>query len=118
MPEGQDLPDPNPLSGSADDALDAGIAENLMGANDTTVPLDEQHLAVPIYQPKGRRAAASWDETEIKRVAHRDSSGHPTGLAATGLAWRLRGVRRRTFQPPAARRAMMHTALSATRRTV
>ena len=60
MPEGQDLPDPNPLSGSADDALDAGIAENLMGANDTTVPLDEQHLAVPIYQPKGRRAAASF----------------------------------------------------------
>jgi len=60
MPEGQDLPDPNPLSGSADDALDAGIAENLMGASDTTVPLDEQQLAVPIYQPKGRRAAASF----------------------------------------------------------
>jgi DHA1 family tetracycline resistance protein-like MFS transporter len=61
MPEGQDLPDQNPLPGpSADEALDAGIAENLMGASDTTVPLDEQQLAVPIYQPKGRRAAASF----------------------------------------------------------
>jgi DHA1 family tetracycline resistance protein-like MFS transporter len=60
MPQGDNLPDRDPNTGAAGNALDAGIAENLMGASDTSVPLDEQQLGVPIYQPKGRRAAASF----------------------------------------------------------
>ncbi len=54
---GEDSANSNP---GTSDALNAGIAENLMGTGDATVPLDEQDLAVPIYQPKGRRAAASF----------------------------------------------------------
>jgi DHA1 family tetracycline resistance protein-like MFS transporter len=61
MPQNDNLPDRNALGAAPDsDALQAGIAENLMGAGDATVPLDEQQLAVPIYQPRGRRAAASF----------------------------------------------------------
>src|SRR5271166_2558725 len=62
MPQSDNLPEPSPIPGSptGSDALDAGIAENLMGASDASVPLDEQQLGVPIYQPKGRRAAASF----------------------------------------------------------
>jgi DHA1 family tetracycline resistance protein-like MFS transporter len=65
MPQSPDPPDQNAPQGAgvaahAQDALDAGIAENLMGAGDASAPLDEQQLAVPIYQPKGRRAAASF----------------------------------------------------------
>jgi DHA1 family tetracycline resistance protein-like MFS transporter len=44
----------------ADGALDAGIAENLAGTGDPSVALPEQDFAVPIYQPAGRRAAASF----------------------------------------------------------
>lgn len=54
---GEDSANSNP---GTSDALNAGIAENLMGTGDATVPLDERDLAVPIYQPKGRRAAASF----------------------------------------------------------
>jgi DHA1 family tetracycline resistance protein-like MFS transporter len=54
---GEDSANSNP---GTSDALNAGIAENLMGTGDATVPLDEQDLAVPVYQPKGRRAAASF----------------------------------------------------------
>jgi DHA1 family tetracycline resistance protein-like MFS transporter len=57
MPVSEIPPDPR---SSPSDALDAGIAENLMGTGDATVPLDQQQLAVPVYQPKGRRAAASF----------------------------------------------------------
>jgi DHA1 family tetracycline resistance protein-like MFS transporter len=61
MPQNDNLPDRNALGAAPDsDALQAGIAENLMGTGDATVPLDEQQLAVPIYQPRGRRAAASF----------------------------------------------------------
>jgi DHA1 family tetracycline resistance protein-like MFS transporter len=44
---------------NSDDALDAGIAENLV-ATSAGVDLPEQDFAVPIYQPAGRRAAASF----------------------------------------------------------
>jgi DHA1 family tetracycline resistance protein-like MFS transporter len=57
MPASEIPPDPGT---SSSDALDAGIAENLMGTGDAAVPLDQQQLAVPVYQPKGRRAAASF----------------------------------------------------------
>jgi MFS transporter, DHA1 family, tetracycline resistance protein len=60
MPQSENLPDRNAPRPTAGSALDAGIAENLMGSGDASVPLDEQQLAVPIYQPKGRRAAASF----------------------------------------------------------
>jgi DHA1 family tetracycline resistance protein-like MFS transporter len=62
MPQSDNLPDRNALGAAPDSdaALQAGIAENLMGTGDATVPLDEQQLAVPIYQPRGRRAAASF----------------------------------------------------------
>ena len=62
MPQNDNLPDRNALGAAPDSdaALQAGIAENLMGTGDATVPLDEQQLAVPIYQPRGRRAAASF----------------------------------------------------------
>jgi hypothetical protein len=49
MPSGDNPSDPTPLGASPpSSALDAGIAENLMGTGDATVPLDEQQLAVPI----------------------------------------------------------------------
>jgi DHA1 family tetracycline resistance protein-like MFS transporter len=48
----------NPKS-SANDSLDAGIAENIIGTA-PGIELPEQDFAVPIYQPPGRRAAASF----------------------------------------------------------
>ena len=47
---------PNPSSG---DALNAGVAENLV-ATAPGIDLPEADFAVPIYQPPGRRAAASF----------------------------------------------------------
>jgi DHA1 family tetracycline resistance protein-like MFS transporter len=46
-------------STAADDALSAGVAENLV-ATAPGIELPEQDFAVPVYQPKGRRAAASF----------------------------------------------------------
>jgi DHA1 family tetracycline resistance protein-like MFS transporter len=46
-------------SPSSDDALDVGIAENLVGSA-STIELPEADFAVPVSQPKGRRAAASF----------------------------------------------------------
>jgi len=46
----------NPNSGP-EDALNAGIAENLAASG---AELPEADFAVPVYQPKGRRAAASF----------------------------------------------------------
>ena len=61
MPQSDNLPDRNALGAAADsDVLQTGIAENLMATGDAAVPLDEQQLSVPIYQPRGRRAAASF----------------------------------------------------------
>jgi MFS transporter, DHA1 family, tetracycline resistance protein len=47
------------LKPGADEALSAGIAENLVPTA-PAVDLPEQDFAVPIYQPAGRRAAASF----------------------------------------------------------
>ncbi len=47
---------PNPGTG---DPLDAGIAENIISSA-PGIDLPEQDFAVPIYQPPGRRAAASF----------------------------------------------------------
>jgi DHA1 family tetracycline resistance protein-like MFS transporter len=60
MPQSDNAPNPNAQRQSAGDALNAGVAENLMGVGDATVSVDEQQLAVPLYQPPGRRAAASF----------------------------------------------------------
>src|ERR1035437_1118383 len=47
------------LSSGPGDALDAGIAENLV-ATASPVDLPEADYAVPIYMPPGRRAAAAF----------------------------------------------------------
>jgi DHA1 family tetracycline resistance protein-like MFS transporter len=47
------------LKPSTDEALNASIAENLV-ATGPTLDLPEADFAVPIYQPPGRRAAASF----------------------------------------------------------
>jgi DHA1 family tetracycline resistance protein-like MFS transporter len=55
---GRDTTNPNPSPEPApDEALRAGIAENLVAPG---AELPEQDFAVPIYQPPGRRAAASF----------------------------------------------------------
>ena len=51
--------EPHSNAAPADDALNAGIAENLISTA-PGVDLPEQDFAVPIYQPAGRRAAASF----------------------------------------------------------
>jgi DHA1 family tetracycline resistance protein-like MFS transporter len=51
--------EPHNNAASNDDALNAGIAENLISTA-PGVDLPEQDFAVPIYQPAGRRAAASF----------------------------------------------------------
>src|SRR5580704_7550500 len=53
----QNGPDNN--AAPAGDALNAGIAENLISTA-PGIELPEQDFAVPIYQPPGRRAAASF----------------------------------------------------------
>jgi DHA1 family tetracycline resistance protein-like MFS transporter len=57
MPQSDNAPNPNP--GNASDALNAGIAENLV-ATAPGIDLPEADFAVPIYQPPGRRAAAAF----------------------------------------------------------
>jgi DHA1 family tetracycline resistance protein-like MFS transporter len=52
-------PDHNNSNSPVDDALNAGIAENLISTA-PGVDLPEQDFAVPVYQPPGRRAAASF----------------------------------------------------------
>jgi DHA1 family tetracycline resistance protein-like MFS transporter len=50
---------PNPARANGIDALDAGIAENLVATAPAT-DLPEADFGVPVVQPKGRRAAASF----------------------------------------------------------
>src|SRR5450432_185801 len=59
MGESENLPNQNPPGPSDGDALNAGVAENII-ATAPAVDLPEQDFAVPIYQHKGRRAAASF----------------------------------------------------------
>ena len=51
-------PDELNLNSAPDDALSAGVAENLV-ATAPGIELPEADFAVPIYQPAGPRAATS-----------------------------------------------------------
>lgn len=53
------IPDETNPSSPSDDALNSGVVENLVSAA-PGIELPEADFAVPIYQPKGRRAAASF----------------------------------------------------------
>src|ERR1700689_1814246 len=59
MAENKNPLDPNPLGPADGGALSAGVAENII-ATAPGLDLAEQDFAVPIYQPPGRRAAASF----------------------------------------------------------
>jgi MFS transporter, DHA1 family, tetracycline resistance protein len=59
MGESEDLPGQGAGAGADDDALEAGIAENLV-ATAPGIEIPEGDFAVPLAAPKGRRAAASF----------------------------------------------------------